>query len=439
MNITFIGSGYVGLVSGIIMSYLGHNVTCLDNNEVKISKLNKQILPIYELSLDEYLQKALLAGRLKFTNIYNNELQNSRAIFITVGTPSKESGEADLKYVYDAIDKVSEYINKDCLIVLKSTVPPGSCSNIIAYLKSKGFLFNVASNPEFLREGSAVKDFLYPDRIVVGVNNKESEEILRKIYAPLIEQGAKFVVTDLVTSELIKYASNSFLATKIAFINEMADLCERIGGNIKDLSKGIGLDQRIGQNFLNAGPGFGGSCFPKDILALNSLIKSYDIDCKILEAVITSNKERPKSMVDKISTLLDGDLKDKHIAILGLTYKAGTDDIRASPAIEIIKILLNKGAYIKAFDPIGCENAKRNFENKNLLYLDSAVEACRLADAIVIATEWLEFQELDWQKIYNLVKSPIIIDLRNILDSEVVKRIGFRYYGIGSKLDVIPA
>jgi UDPglucose 6-dehydrogenase len=434
MNITFIGSGYVGLVSGIIMSYLGHNITCLDNNEVKISKLNKQILPIYELSLDEYLQKVLLAGRLKFTNIYNNELQNAEAIFITVGTPSKESGEADLKYVYDAIDKVSEHINKDCLIVIKSTVPPDSCNNIIAYLKSKGFSFNVASNPEFLREGSAVEDFLYPDRIVVGVNNKESEVILRKIYAPLIEQGAKFVVTDLVTSELIKYASNSFLATKIAFINEMADLCEKIGGNIKDLSKGVGLDQRIGQNFLTAGPGFGGSCFPKDILALNSLIKSYDIDCKILEAVITSNKERPKSMVDKISTLLDGDLKDKHIAILGLTYKAGTDDIRASPAIEIIKILLDKGGYVKAFDPIGLENAKKNFENKNLLYLDSAVEACKLTNVIVIATEWLEFKELNWQEIYNLVKSPIIIDLRNILDSEAMKKIGFRYYGIGSKI-----
>lgn len=434
MNITFIGSGYVGLVSGIIMSYLGHNVTCLDNNEVKISKLNKQILPIYELSLDEYLQKVLLAGRLKFTNIYNNELQNAEAIFITVGTPSKESGEADLKYVYDAIDKVSEHINKDCLIVIKSTVPPDSCNNIIAYLKSKGFSFNVASNPEFLREGSAVEDFLYPDRIVVGVNNKESEVILRKIYAPLIEQGAKFVVTDLVTSELIKYASNSFLATKIAFINEMADLCEKIGGNIKDLSKGVGLDQRIGQNFLNAGPGFGGSCFPKDILALNSLIKSYDIDCKILEAVITSNKERPKSMVDKISTLLDGDLKDKHIAILGLTYKAGTDDIRASPAIEIIKILLDKGGYVKAFDPIGLENAKKNFENKNLLYLDSAVEACKLTNVIVIATEWLEFKELNWQEIYNLVKSPIIIDLRNILDSEAMKKIGFRYYTVGSKI-----
>ncbi|MCX4080109.1 UDP-glucose/GDP-mannose dehydrogenase family protein [Rickettsia rhipicephali] len=434
MNITFIGSGYVGLVSGIIMGYLGHNVTCLDNDEVKISKLNKQILPIYEAKLDEYLKQALESDRLKFTNIYNNELQNADAIFITVGTPSKWLGEADLKYVYDAIDKVSEHINKDCLMVIKSTVPPGSCSNIIAYLKSKGFSFNVASNPEFLREGSAVEDFLYPDRIVIGVNNKESEEILRKIYAPLIEQGAKFVVTDLVTSELIKYASNSFLATKIAFINEMADLCEKIGGNIKDLSKGVGLDQRIGQNFLNAGPGFGGSCFPKDILALNNLVENHHIDCRILKAVIKSNKQRPSNMVDKIATLLEGDLKGKNIAILGLTYKAETDDVRASPAIEIVKILLNKDVYVKAFDPIGLENAKKNLEHKNLLYLDSAVEACKSVDIIVIVTEWSEFKKLNWQEIYDLVKSPIIIDLRNILDNEAMKKIGFRYYAVGSKM-----
>ncbi|MFV9936292.1 MAG: UDP-glucose/GDP-mannose dehydrogenase family protein [Rickettsia endosymbiont of Haemaphysalis japonica] len=432
MNITFIGSGYVGLVSGIIMGYLGHNVTCLDNDEVKISKLNKQILPIYEAKLDEYLKQALESDRLKFTNIYNNELQNADAIFITVGTPSQWWGAADLKYVYDAIDEVFEHINQDCLIVIKSTVPPGSCSNIIAYLKSRGLSFNVASNPEFLSEGSAVEDFLYPDRIVIGVNNKESEEILRKIYAPL--QGTKFVVTDLVTSELIKYASNSFLATKIAFINEMADLCEKIGGNIKDLSKGVGLDQRIGQNFLNAGPGFGGSCFPKDILALNNLVENHHIDCRILKAVIKSNKQRPSNMVDKIATLLDGDLKGKNIAILGLTYKAGTDDVRASPAIAIVKILLNKDVYVKAFDPIGLENAKKNLEHKHLLYLDSAVDACKSVDIIVIATEWSEFKELNWQEIYDLVKSPIIIDLRNILDNEAMKKIGFRYYAVGSKI-----
>ncbi|WP_395476993.1 UDP-glucose dehydrogenase family protein [Rickettsia endosymbiont of Pantilius tunicatus] len=434
MNITFIGSGYVGLVSGVMMSYLGHNVTCLDNDEAKISKLNKKILPIYEAKLDKYFMQALEHERLKFASFYNDELKNTEAVFITVGTPSKESGEADLSYVYEAIDKVSLHINKDCLIVIKSTVPPSSCNNIIDYLKAKGFSFNIASNPEFLREGNAVKDFLYPDRIVIGVNNKESEHILRKIYTPLTDNGAELVVTDLVTAELIKYGSNSFLATKIAFINEMANLCEKIGANIKDLSNGIGLDKRIGTAFLNAGPGFGGSCFPKDILALNSIITNNHIDSKILEAVITSNRERPNFMVDKIATLLDEDLKGKNIAVLGLTYKAGTDDVRASPAIEIIKNLLDKGAYVKAFDPMGLENAQKTFKNENLLYLDFAIKACDFADAIVITTEWSEFQELDWQKIYSLVKSPIIIDLRNILKADEMESIGFRYYTVGSKI-----
>lgn len=434
MNITFIGSGYVGLVSGVMMSYLGHNVTCLDNDEAKISKLNKKILPIYEAKLDKYFMQALEHERLKFASFYNDELKNTEAVFITVGTPSKESGEADLSYVYEAIDKISEYINKDYLIVIKSTVPPNSCNNIINYLKEKGFSFNVASNPEFLREGNAVEDFLYPDRIVIGVNNKESEDILRKIYMPLTDNGAELIVTDLVTAELIKYGSNSFLATKIAFINEMANLCEKIGADIKNLSKGIGLDKRIGTAFLNAGPGFGGSCFPKDILALNSIIKNNHIDSKILEAVIRSNKERPSLMVDKIATLLDEDLKGKNIAVLGLTYKAGTDDVRASPAIEIIKNLLDKGAYVKAFDPMGLENSQKTFQNENLLYLDYAIKVCDSSDAIIITTEWSEFQALDWQKIYSLVKTPIIIDLRNILKADEVENIGFRYYTVGSKI-----
>lgn len=434
MNITFIGSGYVGLVSGVMMSYLGHNVTCLDNDEAKISKLNNKILPIYEAKLDKYFMQALEHERLKFASFYNDELKNTEAVFITVGTPSKESGEADLSYVYEAIDKISLHINKDCLIVIKSTVPPNSCNNIIDYLKEKGFSFNVASNPEFLREGNAVEDFLYPDRIVIGVNNKESEDILRKIYMPLTDNGAELVVTDLVTAELIKYGSNSFLATKIAFINEMANLCEKIGADIKNLSKGIGLDKRIGTAFLNAGPGFGGSCFPKDILSLNSIIKNNHIDSKILEAVIRSNKERPSLMVDKIATLLDEDLKSKNIAVLGLTYKAGTDDVRASPAIEIIKNLLDKGAYVKAFDPMGLENSQKTFQNENLLYLDYAIKACNSTDAIIITTEWSEFQGLDWQKIYSLVKTPIIIDLRNILKADEVESIGFRYYTVGSNI-----
>ncbi|MFY9589829.1 UDP-glucose dehydrogenase family protein [Rickettsia endosymbiont of Halotydeus destructor] len=431
MNITFIGCGYVGLVSGTVMSHLGHNVVCLDTDQTKIAKLNSGISPIYETDLDKYLQQSIKSERLKFTYNYDAELATAEAVFITVGTPSLPSGEADLTYVFDVIDKICNWISKDCLLVIKSTVPPTSCNKIIDYLAEKNFTFNVASNPEFLREGTAVKDFLAPDRIIVGVNNKKSEEIIRKIYLPLIDQNIPLVVTDLVTSELIKYASNSFLATKISYINEMANLCEKTGANIKDLAFGMGLDQRIGAQFLNAGPGFGGSCFPKDILALRALAENYQTDCKILDAVIDSNRGRPFKMVDKISNLLGNELSGKNITILGLTYKAGTDDIRDSPAIEIIKNLLIKGAYIKAFDPVGLDNAQKYFENENLLYLKSAIEACAQADAIVITTEWLEFNELDWIVIYKSVKSPIIIDLRNLLDAETVKAAGFEYYGIG--------
>lgn len=434
MNITFIGCGYVGLVSGTIMSYLGHNVVCVDTDQAKIAKLNSGISPIYEADLDKYLQQSIKSGRLKFTHNYDAELATAEAVFITVGTPPLPSGDADLKYVFEAIDKVCHWLSKDCLLVVKSTVPPTSCNKIISYLAEKNFTFNVASNPEFLREGTAVNDFLVPDRIIVGVNNKKSEELLKEIYLPLTNQNIKLLVTDLVTAELIKYASNSFLATKISYINEMANLCEKTGANVQDLACGIGLDQRIGAKFLNVGPGFGGSCFPKDILALRALAENYQADCKILDAVIDSNRKRPFDMVDKISNLVGNDLLGKNIAVLGLTYKAGTDDIRDSPAIEIIKILLTKGAYVKAFDPVGLDNAQKYFENENLLYIKSAIETCAGTDAIVITTEWSEFNELNWEIIYNSVKSPIIIDLRNILNAEVVKAAGFEYYGIGYKV-----
>jgi UDPglucose 6-dehydrogenase len=430
MNITFIGSGYVGLVSGIIMSSLGHNVTCLDSDEAKIAKLNRGILPIYEPKLDVYLQKSLAASTLQFTHNYDQNLRMAKAIFITVGTPPKESGEVDLKHVYEVIDKICNLINKDCLLVIKSTVPPTSCTKIIDYLAGKNFHFNIAANPEFLREGEAVEDFLNPDRIVIGVSNKRSEEILKEIYLPLTSKGSEIIFTDLVTAELIKYASNSFLATKVAFINEMANLCEKTSANVKDLAFAIGMDQRIGTKFLNVGPGFGGSCFPKDILALISLARNYQVNAKILESVIDSNNQRLFDMINKISHASNG-IEDKNIAFLGLTYKAGTDDIRCSPAIEIIKILLSKGGCVRAYDPVGIYNAQKYLQHKRLLYADSAITTCDKADAIVIATEWIEFQELDWKMISTVVKTPIIIDLRNILDPQKIQSIGFQYYSIG--------
>lgn len=434
MNITLIGTGYVGLVSGIMMSYLGHNVICLDKDRVKIDKLNKAILPIYEPHLDQYLTESLKQEKIKFTYDYDEASKNVDAVFVTVGTPSKLSGEANLEYVYTAIDEISRYLNKNCLLIIKSTVPPTSCDKIISYLAEKNIFSLVAANPEFLREGNAIEDFLNPDRIVIGVSNEESSKILKKIYAPLLKKNIPLLITNLVTAELIKYASNSFLATKIAYINEMANLCEKTGANIHDLSYGMGLDKRIGDKFLKTGPGFGGSCFPKDILALNKIVKDYEANCLILEAVINSNEKRPFDIVNKISFILGEDLQNKNIAILGLTYKAGTDDIRSSPAIMIIKILLSKGANIRASDPLGIIHANEHLEDKNLLYFDSTVEACNGADAVIIATEWPEFTKLNWEKIYTKVKLPIIIDLRNILNARLIKEIGFEYYNIGTKI-----
>ncbi len=433
MNIKLhvIGTGYVGLVSGVMMSYLGHDVTCLDSDISKIDQLKKNILPIYEPKLAEYLPPLVKSGKLRFTASYSAELQNSQAVFITVGTPSLPSGKADLQYIFAAIDNLCPWIKDDCLIIIKSTVPPTTCNQIIDYLNNKNFKFSVASNPEFLREGTAIEDFLNPDRILIGTNNKQAEDLLKEIYRPLITKNIPMVSTDLVTAELTKYVSNAFLATKIAFINEMANLCEKMGANTKDLSCGVGLDKRIGKEFLNVGPGFGGSCFPKDMLALGQIAKHYQCNFQIVNSVINSNYQRPYDMVDKIHDIIGNNLHNKVISILGLTFKAGTDDVRESPAIKIVKILVDKGANIRVFDPVGMNNAKK--EVKNVFFADSALSACKNSDIIIVATEWSEFKDLDWSLIRHQVKSPIILDLRHILDGDMLKALGFKYYLIGIK------
>jgi UDPglucose 6-dehydrogenase len=436
MNITFIGTGYVGLVSGVMLSYLGHNVTCLDTDSTKIVQLKNNILPIYEPKLAELLPSLTQSGKLKFVDAYSTELQNSRAVFITVGTPPLPSGEADLQYIFVSIDNLCEMVREDCLIVIKSTVPPTTCNKIIDYLQKKKLKFSIASNPEFLREGSAVDDFLNPDRILIGTNDKRSEDLLKEIYLPLTSKNIAIVSTDLVTAELAKYVSNAFLATKIAFTNEMTDLSRGIGANAKELFTIVGLDTRIGKAFLNAGPGFGGSCFPKDISALLQISKHYHLDSKILNAVICSNTQRLHNMVDNIYQIIGKDLSTKNITVLGVTFKAGTDDIRNSPAIQIIQTLLDNGDKITIFDPVGLDNAQKYLESlgyKNLSYADSAVSACQNSDIIVISTEWSEFKDLDWSHIYSKIKSPIIMDLRDILDASKLKDIGFRYYSIGLK------
>lgn len=435
MNITFIGTGYVGLVSGIMLSYFGHNVTCLDTDKTKISKLKQGLLPIHEPGLEQYLAICTKEGRLNFADAYSQELQNSSAIFITVGTPSSPSGEADLKYVFEAIDNVSKWASVGCLIIIKSTVPLGTCNLIREYLETKNYKFHIAANPEFLREGCAVEDFLHPDRIIIGTNDEQSRKLLEEIYWSLTSQNVPLVNTDVSTAELIKYGSNAFLAIKIAFINEMANLCEKSGADIKKLSQGIGLDSRIGQKFLKAGPGFGGSCFPKDILALSHIAKKYQSVCRVLDAAIEANGERASDMVKKISEAIGGNLHDKNLAILGLAFKAGTDDVRSSSAIEIIKILQSQGANITAYDPVAITNALMLLPE--LQYANSAMNACNNADAVVIITEWPEFEQLDIDRLHAIMKSPTIIDLRNILNPEVVIQKGFKYYCIGGYMSAL--
>lgn len=430
MKITFIGSGYVGLVSGVMMSHLGHFVTCLDQDKEKIAKLKKLQPPVFEENLQEYITRYGNTERLQFSSDYPEAVKGADAIFIAVNTPGREDGSANLDYMFSAISSAARYASHDCLFVIKSTVPPGTCSKLLEYLRGLGFNQQIVSNPEFLREGSAIQDFLNPDRIVIGYESEAALSLMRQLYKPITDQGYKLLATDLITAELIKYASNSFLACKIAFINELADLCEAIKANVGDLSYGIGLDKRIGSEFLKAGPGFGGSCFPKDIMALKHLTDEKQSDFLILDAVIKTNTRRPGLIVKKIEAFIGGNIMGKKLAFMGLTYKAGTDDIRSSPALILIDMLLEKGAKVSAYDPQGNKNAKEYFQGRAIC-ADSALEASKNADAIIIATEWPEFQILDYQEIRKHLKQPVLIDLRNILDKQALVDLGYKCYFLG--------
>ncbi len=434
MKITFIGTGYVGLVSGVMMAHLGHDVTCLDIALEKIKQLNKLQSPIFEDDLEYYIKKYGSTERLNFKYGYDQELKHADVIFITVGTPEEKTGEANLQYVFDAALNAAKYANQDCILVVKSTVPPGTCQKIRELLLNNGFDLEIVSNPEFLREGSAVYDFLNPDRIIVGTQSDKALNIMKQVYLPLTNQDISLVETDLITSELIKYASNSFLATKIAFINEMSDLCEAVGADINSLSFGMGLDKRIGSAFLKAGPGFGGSCFPKDILALQHLTKKIKTDFLILDSVIKANTNRPKLILDKIIKFLGPKVKGQKIGILGLTYKAGTDDLRNSPAIPLINLLRAQGNEITAYDPQGMANARKYFGDK-IKYANNELEAANGANAIIILTEWQEFTQLDYAQIKKKMADPVIIDLRNILDRKMILELGYRCYSIGKSFN----
>ena len=431
MKLCMIGTGYVGLVSGVCFSDLGNDVICVDQDKNKINSLKHGIMPIYEPGLGELVLKNYKNKRLNFSTNLKESVRKSDIIFICVGTPTKKnSSTADLSQVYSVGKEISKSINKFKIIINKSTVPVTTgdeLEKIISKKVNKKY-FSIVSNPEFLREGEAIRDFIYPDRIVVGSNDKRSDKILKNLYSPLISKGAQYLSTNRRAAELIKYASNSFLATKISFINEMANLCEKIGVNIEDISIGIGLDKRIGSRFLRAGPGYGGSCFPKDTKAIVSTAKKFKTNLSIVKSVIRSNDIRSDLLSKRLNFILKNKVKNKVISFLGVTFKANTDDMRHSSSLKLIPFLSKKGAQIKYFDPTGPKKEFRNL--KNVEFSISIKESIKGADLIIIHTEWNDFKSINFKK-FSKNKKLIIYDMRNIYSPNKIKKLGFKYFGIG--------
>jgi UDPglucose 6-dehydrogenase len=419
MYITMLGTGYVGLVSGACFSEFGFQVCCVDKNKDKIKNLKNDIMPIYEPGLHSLVIKNKEAGRLTFSNSIDNQIKKADIIFIAVGTPTRRGdGHADLTYVYEAAEQIAKNLNGYTLIITKSTVPVGTGTEVKKIIQkiNPSANFDVASNPEFLREGNAIDDFMRPDRVVVGVENNKAKEIISSIYKPLYLIETPILFTDLKTAELIKYSANAFLAVKISFINQMADLCENVGADVHDVARGMGLDKRIGSKFLHPGPGYGGSCFPKDTLALIQTAKLYDTDISIVETVVKYNQKRKYDMADKIIKIVDNKIKNKKISILGLAFKPGTDDMRDSPALDIIPKLQQAGLKISAFDPVAMKEAKSLLNN--IVFSENIEDCLKDADALVILTEWNEFRGLTASKLKKLMKGNILIDLRNALNPE---------------------
>jgi len=436
VDIAVIGTGYVGLVTGAGLADFGNDVICCDIDPKKIDALNNGLIPIYEPGLDKIVSRNVDEGRLRFTTELGDAISRSRAIFIAVGTPPKPDGSANLSYVESVARTIAQHMNGPKLVITKSTVPIGTGRMIEKILEESGNgqKGSVVSNPEFLREGSAIEDFLKPDRVVIGASDDESIELMKEIYAPLHSLEIPFVVTNVESAELIKYAANGFLATKISFINEVAQICERVGGNVQDVALGMGLDTRIGPKFLQSGPGFGGSCFPKDSSAMATIARAHGYPFQIMEAVLRVNDDIKQRMVTKIVDALDGDVKGKTIGILGLAFKPDTDDMRDSPAIPVIKGLQALGARIQAYDPQSMENSRAIFDNVD--YCDDAYGTAEGADAIVLATEWNAFRALNFERIKKAMKVPNLIDLRNVYDPQRMKALGFYYSSVGRAEDV---
>lgn len=439
MKIAVVGAGYVGLVSGACFADWGHDVVCVDKNPQKISRLECGVMPIYEPGLDELVERNVAAGRLRFTSSLVDAIANAAIVFIAVGTPPRpERGDADLSFVYMAARELAPFLDDNAVVVVKSTVPVGTgdvVQKIIGSARGARPFF-VASNPEFLREGVAIRDFCEPDRVVIGAEDDHARQILTELYAaPLRAQETPIVVTRRRTSELIKYAANAFLAAKITFINELADLCEQVGSDVGELALGMGLDKRIGTSFLNAGPGYGGSCFPKDTLALLRTAQDYGVSLRLVEETVTANEARKRRMALKVVEALDGDVDGRTIAVLGLTFKPDTDDMRDAPSVSLIETLQRFGAHVRAYDPVGMENARQVLSDVE--FCDGAYECARNADAVVVVTEWDDICALDLAGLKQVMRQPVLIDLRNAYAPGAAEALGFRVSAIG-RPDFVP-
>jgi UDPglucose 6-dehydrogenase len=431
MQIAVIGTGYVGLVTGACFAEFGVDVTCVDVAADKIERLNSGVMPIYEPGLEQLVTKNVQAGRLRFTTDIKPAVEQALVIFLAVGTPPKPDGSPDLSFVEAAAQSIAEHMNGYKVIVTKSTVPIGTGEHLrklIGEHQKKRVNFGIVSNPEFLREGAAINDFMRPDRVVIGTADDEAVAIMKDLYRPLYLIEAPFVITSLEAAELTKYAANAFLATKISFINEVANLCDKIGCDVHDVARAMGMDKRIGGKFLHPGPGFGGSCFPKDTQAFASVARKFESDSLIVDAVIEVNRRQRKAMLPKIEKLV-GDLNNKKIGILGLAFKPETDDMREAPSVDIIRGLIERGATVHAYDPVAMEEAAKLFPD--IQYAEDEYAAVKNADALVFVTEWNQFRALDMSRVRDLMKHPRIADLRNLYDPEDMRELGFDYIGVG--------
>jgi UDPglucose 6-dehydrogenase len=434
MKLSFIGTGYVGLVTGTCMAELGHQVVCADIDQKKIDLLNQGVMPIYELGLEELVRKNVKEGRLSFTTSIQRAVEEADAVFNAVGTPEdKKTGQADLQYVFAVAESFGKYLNRYKVLVNKSTVPVGTAEKVADIVRKASdgkHEFDIVSNPEFLREGAAIKDFLNPDRVVVGAGSERARELMEKIYRPLARAGRPVLFTDVKSAEIIKYASNAFLATKITFINEIANFCEQAGGNVKEVARGMGFDDRIGSRFLYAGIGYGGSCFPKDVKALIQTGKEKGYEFQVIEAVDRVNDRQKLKPLQFLKEELSS-LAGKTVAVWGLAFKPRTDDVREAPALAVIDALLQEGATVRAFDPVAEENARLALADKAVEYGDGAYPILKDADALLIMTEWDEFRTADYDRMKTLMRNRLIIDGRNILERKEAETEGFVYYGIG--------